>query len=128
MKILIAEDDSNFQALIKEVLTEAGHEPMIEENGLLAWNRLQKDGADMAILDVNMPQMTGFELLSKIRNCDKFKDLPVLMLTIKAFVNDQVQGYDTGADDYLTKPFDNAVLLSRIKVLERRIIKKREEH
>lgn len=124
MKILIAEDDSNFQALIKEVLTEAGHEPMIEENGLLAWNRLQKDGADMAILDVNMPEMDGFELLSKIRGCDKFKDLPVLMLTIKAFVNDQVQGYDTGADDYLTKPFDNAVLLSRIKVLERRIIKK----
>ncbi len=124
MKILIAEDSSIFQALLREILTKAGHVPMIENNGLLAWNRLNKDGADMGILDVNMPEMDGFELLKKIRSCEKYKNLPVLMLTIKAFVDDKVTGYNTGADDYLTKPFDNAVLLARIKVLERRIIKK----
>ncbi len=50
------------------------------------------------------------------------------MLTIKAFVDDKIMGYETGADDYLTKPFDNDVLLARIKVLERRIIKKHEDH
>ena len=122
MKILVAEDDSNFQALINAVLSEAGHTPLIEENGLLAWNRLNKDGADIAILDVNMPEMTGFELLRKIRESKKYKNLPVIMLTIREFASDQIKGYDTGADDYLTKPFDNAVLLSRLKVLERRII------
>ncbi|MCG2726948.1 MAG: response regulator transcription factor [Elusimicrobia bacterium] len=126
MKILIAEDDPNFRALLLEILTESGHQPLIEENGLLAWDRLNKDGADMAILDVNMPVMTGFELLKKIRHCDKHKNMPVIMLTIREFVSDQVEGYDTGADDYLTKPFDRHVLLSRIGVLERRIIKKRK--
>lgn len=125
MKVLVAEDDSNFQALLKEILTEAGHQPFIEENGLLAWNRLNKDGADIAILDVNMPKMTGFELLKKIRTSEKYKNIPVIMLTIRGFANDQVEGYETGADDYLTKPFDSHILLSRLKVLERRIIKQR---
>ena len=86
--------------------------------------RLQAEGADMAVLDVNMPEMDGFELLKHIRTDDRFKNMPVLMLTIRAFADDQVQGYETGADDYLTKPFHNDILLARIKVLERRILKK----
>ncbi|MBU2574566.1 MAG: response regulator transcription factor [Elusimicrobia bacterium] len=124
MKILVADDDKIFRSLVVEILTDAGYEVIAEENGLLAWERLRAEGADLAVLDVNMPEMDGFELLRNIRAAEKHKTMPVLMLTIRAFVEDQVQGYDTGADDYLTKPFDNDVLLARVKVLERRILHK----
>ena len=122
MKILVADDNDIFRSLVVEVLTAAGYTTVDEVNGLLAWNRLQAEGADMAILDVNMPQMDGFELLRNIRADERFKTMPVLMLTIRAFANDQIEGYEGGADDYLTKPFDNDVLLARVKVLERRIL------
>lgn len=124
MKILVADDDKIFRSLIVEILTDAGYEVAAEENGLLAWERLKSEGADLAVLDINMPEMDGFELLRNIRADERFKNIPVLMLTIRAFAEDQVQGYDTGADDYLTKPFDSAVLLARVKVLERRILGK----
>lgn len=124
MKVLVADDDDNFRSLVIELLTEADYEVAAEINGRLAWERLQAEGADMAVLDVNMPEMDGFELLKRIRTDDRFKNIPVLMLTIRAFADDQVQGYETGADDYLTKPFGNAEFLARIKVLERRILKK----
>ncbi|KAF0125210.1 MAG: transcriptional regulator [Elusimicrobia bacterium] len=120
MKILIADDDLNFRTLITAVIAEGGHTPLPEENGRLAWERLEKEGADMAVLDVNMPEMDGFELLKRIRCSPRHKGLPVLMLTIRAFAEDQVSGYDTGADDYLTKPFDNEILLARITALARR--------
>ena len=122
MKILVADDNDIFRSLVVEVLTAAGYTTVDEVNGLLAWNRLQAEGADMAILDVNMPQMDGFQLLRNIRADERFKTMPVLMLTIRAFANDQIEGYEGGADDYLTKPFDNDVLLARVKVLERRIL------
>ncbi|MCK5582812.1 MAG: response regulator, partial [Elusimicrobiales bacterium] len=97
MKILIAEDDSNFQALIKEVLTEAGHEPMIEENGLLAWNRLQKDGADMAILDVNMPEMDGFDTCSRLRQLPGGNDVGIVIVTGLNDVKSIRRAYEVGA-------------------------------
>ncbi len=124
MKVLVADDDDTFRSLVTEILTEAGYEVAAEVNGLLAWKRLKAEGADIAVLDVNMPEMDGFELLKNIRTHENFREMPVLMLTIRAFADDQVQGYETGADDYLTKPFGNDVLLSRVKVLERRILKK----
>jgi len=126
MKVLVADDDTIFRTLVVEVLTGAGYEVIAEENGLLAWNRLEAEGADMAVLDVNMPEMDGFQLLAKIRGSDRHKAMPVLMLTIRGFADDQVAGYDSGADDYLTKPFDNEVLLARIKALGRRILDKNQ--
>lgn len=124
MKVLVADDDTIFRSLVVEVLTGAGYEVIAEENGLLAWERLEAEGADLAVLDINMPELDGFEVLRRIRADERHRAMPVLMLTIRAFAEDQVQGYDTGADDYLTKPFDNAVLLARVKVLERRILRK----
>ena len=122
MKILIADDDLVFRSLVSEVLTDAGYEVSAHENGRLAWEALQAEGADMAVLDINMPEMDGVELLGLIRADANFVNMPVLMLTIRSFVEDQVQGYDHGADDYLTKPFSNEVLVARLKVLERRIL------
>ncbi|MBI5743143.1 MAG: response regulator transcription factor [Elusimicrobia bacterium] len=124
MKVLVADDDNTFRMLVTELLSEAGYELSAHENGLLAWNALQAEGADLAVLDINMPEMDGIELLGRIRSDERFKNMPVLLLTIKAFTEDQVQGYERGADDYLTKPFDNDVLVARVKVLERRILGK----
>jgi two-component system OmpR family response regulator len=107
-----------------ELLIDSGYEVSAHENGLLAWESLQTEGADMAVLDINMPEMDGIQLLGHIRSDERFKSMPVLLLTIKAFTEDQVEGYDRGADDYLTKPFDNDVLIARVKVLERRILGK----
>ena len=122
MKILIADDDLVFRSLVSEVLTDAGYEISAHENGRLAWEALQAEGADMAVLDINMPEMDGVELLGLIRADARFVNMPVLMLPIRSFVEDQVSGYDHGADDYLTKPFANEVLVARLKVLERRIL------
>jgi len=124
MRILIAEDDDNFRTLITELLVQAGHCPLPEPNGRLAWERLQREGADMLVTDINMPLMDGFELLAKVRTSDKYREIPVLMLTVRAFAEDQIAGYERGADDYLTKPFDNSIFVARINVLERRIIKR----
>ncbi len=124
MRILIAEDDENFRTLITELLAQAGHTPMPEPNGRLAWERLLRDGADMVVTDINMPELDGFQLLAKIRAADSCQSMPVLMLTIRAFAEDQVAGYETGADDYLTKPFDSDVFIARIHALGRRILKK----
>jgi len=122
MRILIAEDDDNFRSLITEVLEQAGHTAMAETNGRLAWERLLAEGADMLVTDINMPDLDGFGLLRNIRGHAVYAALPVLMLTIRHFAEDQVAGYEGGADDYLTKPFDNDVFLCRIRVLERRIL------
>ena len=122
MKILIADDDLLFRTLVSEVLSDAGYEVSAHENGALAWESLQAEGADMAVLDVNMPEMDGVELLGHIRADERFRGMPVIMLTIRSMVDDQVESYDHGADDYLTKPFANEVLVARMKVLERRIL------
>jgi len=123
MRILIAEDDENFRTLITELLEQAGHTPMPEPNGLLAWKRLLREGADMVVTDINMPEMDGFGLLRHIRGDENHNKIPVLMLTIRQLAEDQVSGYDTGADDYLTKPFDHEIFIARIHALGRRILK-----
>lgn len=125
MRIIIAEDDDNFRSLITEVLEQAGHNVAQEQNGKHAWERLLRDGADMVITDVNMPELDGFGLLRKIRHSKAFQDMPVLMLTIRELAEDQISGYETGADDYLTKPFDNAVFTARVATLARRTTKYR---
>jgi len=124
MKILVADDNAVFGILVTELLKKAGYESSVHEDGLLAWEHLQAEGADMAILDINMPVMNGIELLARIRADERLKTMPVLLLTVRSQAEDQVQGYESGADDYLPKPFSNDVLLARIKALERRILKK----
>ena len=121
--ILVADDDQMFRELVTEVLTQGGYKVLAAQDGLAAWNLLQKKKADMAVLDLNMPNMDGLELTRKLRGDARFKDMPILMLTIRAMIEDQVSGYDRGADDYLTKPFENKMLLARMRVLERRILK-----
>ena len=118
MTILIADDDDLLRELVEIVLTSAGYKVSAHPNGRLAWESLQKTGADMAVHDINMPEMDGLELLDCIRADDRFKEMPVMILTSNRGASDQAHGYERGADDYLTKPFENDMLLKRVKLLE----------
>lgn len=121
--VLVVDDDSMFRELVTEILTQAGYKVVAAEDGAKAWEKMQKTEVELAVLDLNMPNMDGLELTRKIRDDAHYKELPVLLLTVKALVEDQVSGFDHGADDYLTKPFDSKMLLTRVKVLERRLLK-----
>ena len=119
--ILVAEDDEGFRALVSQVLSEAGFRVVAAKDGQEAWELLEKYGADMAVLDLNMPRLDGMELTRRLRADSRYRDLPVLMLTVRALVEDQLSGYERGADDYLTKPFDVGMLVSRVRALLRRV-------
>jgi len=120
--VLVADDDTIFRELVTEVLTSGGYRVLAAKDGQEALELLAKEGADLAVLDLNMPRLDGLGLTRAIRADARFSKMPVLMLTIREFIEDQVSGYEQGADDYLTKPFDNSMLLARVRVLERRII------
>lgn len=124
MRILLADDDTIFRSLMVDILEGGGHAVLEAENGLVAWERLQAEGADLAVLDVNMPELDGVELLRLIRADERFKNLPVLVLTIGFVAEELVQQYDPSITDYLTKPFETGDLLLKAQDLERRLIEK----
>jgi two-component system phosphate regulon response regulator PhoB len=121
--VLVADDDEIFCELVCETLRQAGYQTLAASNGEAAWDILRSHSVDMAILDVEMPKMDGTELMKKIRRDARYRHIPILMLTIRSLVSDQISSYERGADDYLTKPFEEKMLLARLQVLERRILK-----
>jgi len=123
MKVIVVDDDRIFRILIKDILIENGYETIEAENGKIGYEKIKNEKPDIAILDVSMPEMNGTELLNKIREDDEVFNLPVLMLTVRDTVEDQIIGFEYGADDYLAKPFDSDILIARIKALERKIKK-----
>jgi DNA-binding response OmpR family regulator len=120
--ILVADDDEIFRTLLTEILQGAGYRVLAAKDGAEAWDLLRSEGAEMAVLDLNMPRLDGMELTQLIRANPNYREMPILMLTIRALVENQVSGYERGADDYLTKPFDAKMLLARLRILERRIL------
>jgi two-component system, OmpR family, response regulator len=119
-KVMVVDDERSLAHLIVSFLKGAGYDVVYCANGAAAWKRLQKEKVDIAILDVNMPRMGGLELCQRIRTDFKLRSLPILMLTIRRKTREQVEGYESGADDYLAKPFEFSVLLARLQALERR--------
>ena len=117
-RILIVEDDRGTRRLVEDVLIDAGYEPIMATNGLEALDVLEHKHIDLMILDVMMPKMDGFELLSQLRGSGY--DLPVLIVTAKQALPDKKQGLRLGADDYMTKPADEEEMLLRIAALLRR--------
>ena len=124
LTILVVDDDAAVLDVTKEILEYSGYKTVSASDGMEAWEILQKQPVDMAVLDLNMPRMNGLELMRKIRSQTSLSRLPILLLTVRQAVEDQVSGYDQGADDYLTKPFDSKMLLARIHALERRCLDK----
>ena len=117
MKILIAEDDPSLRRVLVALLEKSNYSTDAVADGLEALEYLRVGSYDGAILDIMMPKMDGFQVLSTIRQ--EKNTVPVLMLTAKAEIEDKVTGLDLGANDYLTKPFDLRELLARLRVLTR---------
>ena len=118
MKILVAEDEPQLLRVLTVAMEHAGYDVDPVDNGLKAVERAKENSYDVIMLDIMMPVMDGITALKKIRESgDKTY---ILMLTAKAEVDDRVTGLDSGADDYLTKPFSLKELLARLRSKERR--------
>ncbi|UBM62182.1 response regulator transcription factor [Candidatus Sulfidibacterium hydrothermale] len=126
VNILLAEDDKNLGTILKSYLQAKGFEATLCENGKLALEAFKKGEFDFAILDVMMPVMDGFTLAKEIRKIDK--KIPLLFLTAKTMEEDKIQGFELGADDYLTKPFSMEELLLRIQAILRRTEQGSKKH
>jgi len=118
MKILAVDDDLDLLKVIAFALRQAGYLVLEARDGPSALETLERERPDLVILDVNMPRLSGFEVLKRIRAGGS--STPVMILTVRSSEEDQVQGLDSGADDYLTKPFSPRTLLARVRALLRR--------
>jgi len=119
IKILLAEDDANLGSLLKEYLIAKKYDAELFENGELALEAYLKDDYDLCIFDVMMPKMDGFALAKEIRKSNE--NIPIIFLTAKSLKDDLIEGFESGADDYLTKPFSMDELMLRIKAIMRRV-------
>lgn len=119
LRILLAEDDLNLGVLLVDYLETEGFDVKLCKDGSLALKAFQSGGFDLCILDVMMPKMDGFSLAKEIRAKDR--EMPLIFITAKSLKEDKLKGYDLGADDYITKPFDEEELLWKIRAVIRRI-------
>lgn len=117
-KVLLAEDDAALGFVIKDSLEEAGYEVILCADGQTAIERFNKNEFDICLLDVMMPHKDGFEVAKKIRQLSDV--VPILFLTAKSLEEDKIKGFQSGADDYITKPFSMPELLLRMDVFLRR--------
>jgi len=114
-RILVAEDDPIILRQIEFNLQTNGYQVDTALTGVEAMRRLMTHRPDLLITDIMMPEMDGFELVAGLRRDEELADLPVIMLTAKTLDTDIAQGYNSGTDLYLTKPFNPAELLSFVK-------------
>ena len=117
VSVMLVDDDQNILTSVSMLLESEGFVVYTYTDGAMALMALERTPCDIAILDVKMPRMTGTELLKNIR---RRSVLPVIFLTSKDDESDQAEGLSLGADDYITKPFSQKLLLERIKAVLRR--------
>ncbi|HJG84624.1 MAG TPA: response regulator transcription factor [Weissella thailandensis] len=116
VKLLIVEDDYALNDTVKETISDLGEVVQVHD-GDEGWFEIESGVYDAVVLDVMLPGQDGFTILKKAK--EQFPDLPVLMLTAKGEIADKMQGFDLGADEYITKPFYKEELLARLKTLLR---------
>ncbi len=131
IKILLAEDDSNLGILLRNYLSAKDFETTLAVNGKFALEEFRKTVFDICILDIMMPELDGLSVAKEIRNVSP--GMPVIFLTAKNQKDDVLEGFRTGADDYITKPFSMEELLYRIQAILKRTnqqpgVKKEEEY
>lgn len=117
-RILLVEDDPNFGLVLKDYLSLNNFDVTLARNGMEGFEKYKKGAFDACILDVMMPFKDGFTLAKEIREDNAV--IPIIFLTAKSLKEDVLKGYKSGADDYLTKPFDSEVLLVKLKTLLKR--------
>ena len=116
-KILIVEDETSFHEALAFLLGKEGFETIVAENGRAALEMFAKHGADLVLLDLMIPELSGIEVCRSIRATSQ---VPIIMLTAKDAEIDKVVGLELGADDYVTKPYSSRELIARIKAVLRR--------
>ncbi|MBV1939518.1 response regulator transcription factor [Streptomyces sp. BV286] len=118
MRLLIVEDEKRLAVSLAKGLTAEGYAVDVAHDGLEGLHRASEGSYDLVILDIMLPGMNGYRVCGALRAAGH--DVPILMLTAKDGEYDEAEGLDTGADDYLTKPFSYVVLVARVKALLRR--------
>jgi len=126
INVLLAEDDQNLGTILKSYLEAKGFPTTLCDNGKVALEAFKKNEYNFCIFDVMMPVMDGFTLAKEVRKLDK--KVPLLFLTAKTMQEDKVEGFELGADDYITKPFSMEELLLRIKAILRRSNMEKSKH
>ncbi|MDH3510680.1 MAG: response regulator [Gammaproteobacteria bacterium] len=119
MPILLVEDDQDLAAGLKQALQNEGFAVNHVATGTAALAAIKTDAPEIIILDIGLPDIDGLTVLKRLRGTHP--ELPVLLLTARTSLDDKVAGLDSGADDYLPKPFDMEELLARLRVLQRRL-------
>jgi len=116
-KILVADDDVDIRELVEFKLSTMGHDIVAVGDGAAAIDACMAQKPDLAVLDVMMPGVSGLDAIRAIRAEPNLADLPVILLTARAQESDVETGFDSGADDYITKPFSPRELASRVQAL-----------
>ncbi len=119
MQILLVEDDRSLASGLQKALQAQGYVTNHLETGEAALHVIETEPPDIVILDLGLPDIDGISVLKRLRR--QHSNLPVLVLTARSGIDDKVTGLDSGADDYLAKPFEMTELLARLRVLERRL-------
>ena len=116
-RILVADDDVDIRELVEFKLSTMGHDITAVGDGAAAIDACREKKPDLAVLDVMMPGVSGLDAIREIRSDPDLADLPVILLTARAQESDVETGFDSGADDYITKPFSPRELASRVQAL-----------
>ena len=119
-KILVIDDDSAINELIKINLELQGYEVTQAFNGIEGFAKAKQEVPALIVLDVMMPEVDGFTVAQRIRQCPEISETPIIMLTALSQLNDKVNGFNIGVDDYLTKPFEVDELIVRVRALLKR--------
>jgi DNA-binding response OmpR family regulator len=125
-RILIIEDEAPMRTALADLLAAEGYRTLTAADGEIGLQRALSEKPDLILLDIMMPKLDGFAVCAELRRLAS--DVPVLMLTAKAQIEDRVYGLDVGADDYLVKPFSTEELLARVRALLRRAERKTKSH
>ncbi len=116
-RILCVDDEPQNLKLLEALLASRGYEVIKAASGQEALERINEQGIDLVLLDVMMPGIDGFEICSKIKDDERSKDVPVVMITSLSSKEDRIKGIEAGAEDFISKPFDQAEVFARIKML-----------
>ena len=127
-KILVVEDDKSISDLISLHLKKNNFEYLVVHNGEDALSHLDNFMPDFIILDWMIPGLSGLEVLRRIRNKQEYKNLPILMLTAKNSEQDKIISFESGLDDYITKPFLPSELIARVKAILKRTSQSNQDH
>ena len=119
-KILVVDDDKAINELIKVNLELQGYEVVQAFNGTEGFALAKQEEPSLVVLDVMMPEVDGYTVAQRIRQCQEIADTPIIMLTALSELNDKVSGFNIGVDDYLTKPFEIEELIVRVRALLKR--------